>query len=40
MGQYLAQFCSTSSSMTWMKFADDKKLGTVANIPEGCAAIQ
>jgi len=47
-GQYWAQSCLTSSSMTWMKslnvpsakFADDTKPGGVVDTPEGCAAIQ
>jgi len=46
-GQYSAQSCSTSASMTWMKvqrtlskFADDTKLGGVVDTRAACAAIQ
>jgi len=41
-GQYWAQSCSISSSMTWTegKFADGTKLGGVVDTPAGCAAIQ
>jgi len=47
-GQYRVQSCSTSSLMIWMtgqsapssKFGDDTKLGEVADMSEGHAAIQ
>ncbi|PKU34274.1 rna-directed dna polymerase from mobile element jockey-like [Limosa lapponica baueri] len=49
-GQYWVRSCSIYSSTTWTrgqsaecslsKFADDIKLGGVADTPEGCAAIQ
>ncbi|KAJ7413327.1 hypothetical protein BTVI_43778 [Pitangus sulphuratus] len=41
--QYWAQYCLVYSSKTRFllsKFTDDTKLGGVANIPEGCVALQ